>query len=121
MIPNNQYWLRNGGKVAATTILTHTLLAPADGTIVAIGTRTYTYDAFGPQWISLVAAGYNTVQDAIAGDTGATDFFISTSNVNTTNLTATVAGAVGNSISTTVTPAVSGLSFPNATFTGGIG
>lgn len=100
----------------ATTILTNQIV-PSDGTVVTIGSRTYTYNESAALWYDMDLVGNTDLYVSILSD-ASREVDMSFTYYPDLFLTAIVAGTAGNSIVTDVTPAQTGLSFPSATMTG---
>jgi len=92
---------------------------PANGTVVTIGTRTYTYNLGSNDWTNVDAGTFTDINDCINNDPF-TNVFTDYGNPLIT-MTAIADGASYNSIITTVSPTQVGFDFYDPTLTGGIG
>ncbi|MBK7362823.1 MAG: hypothetical protein IPJ01_11045 [Micavibrio sp.] len=89
----------------------------ADGSIVTIGSRNYSYDALGDVWSNMEGGSYTLLADAINNDTLSE---VTVSGIlPDLQVVAKVIGTVGNSIVCSVIPAQANLQFFTPTLTGG--
>jgi hypothetical protein len=90
-----------------------------DGTIVTIGTRTYTYNLTNNEWTNLETNSYTNLEDCINNDTlSEVNASLGLNTFGSILVTAKIAGVSGNSITTTVVPNIE-LAFFTPTLTGG--
>ncbi len=114
-------WTSGGGApVEAIGQLDTSTYPPSNGTVVTIGTRTYTYNSGTNDWTNLEANSFPDINDAINFDS-LTQVYTDYGSPIITISPFPSLGVCGNSIITTVAPVQAGFAFATPTLVGGVG